>query len=42
MVLDKNKRQEKIEKFDSWMSEKVRNKYYSDHERMMLAYERIE
>lgn len=41
MVLDKNKRQEKIDKFNDWMAEKVRNKYYSDHERMMLAYEKI-
>jgi len=41
MVLSKEKPLEKIEKFNDWMSEKIRNKYYSDHERMMLAYEKI-
>ena len=42
MVLDKERIQEKREKFNEWMAEKVRSKYYSDHEKMMLAYERIE
>ena len=41
MVLSEEKQLEKIEKFNDWMAEKIRNKYYSDHKRMMLAYEKI-
>jgi hypothetical protein len=41
MSLDRERIQEKRERFNEWMAEKIRNKYYSDHEKMMLAYEKI-
>jgi hypothetical protein len=39
--MDKNKAMQEVDKFDSWLKDKIKNVHYASHSKMSEAYAKV-